>query len=175
MRGFEGRGAGERPRRASQLPNNRPSTSHSLVANAHRHPLLSSTPLLPETCPKTGESSPCGLNFKRSAAPSPHRCVNEPFTNRHPSAPGRHIKCPDHPNRPPWIPPPAGPSPSWGHQHTSHMLGWLPECAACAFGALSGWPYLGPCAMLGLRAMQAMHGHMHGHTYLHTQRYATSS
>ena len=31
----------------------------------------------------------------------------------------RLAKCPDHQNRPPWIPSPAGPIPSWGHQHTS--------------------------------------------------------
>jgi hypothetical protein len=34
-------------------------------------------------------------------------------------------KCPDRPNRPPWIPPPTGPIPSCGHQQTSCMLGGL--------------------------------------------------
>jgi hypothetical protein len=46
-------------------------------------------------------------------------------------------ECPDGPNRPPWIPPPAGPIPSLGYQHTSMVLGGLSECAACAFGAHS--------------------------------------
>jgi hypothetical protein len=33
---------------------------------------------------------------------------------------------------PPGFPPPAGPIPSWGHQHTSYVLKWLSECVAYA-------------------------------------------
>ncbi len=37
----------------------------------------------------------------------------------------RLVKWPGRPNRPPWIPPPAGPIASWGRQHTSWVLGRL--------------------------------------------------
>ncbi len=68
------------------------------------------------------------------------------------SAPGlgwaeaRLAKCP---NRPPWIRLPAGPIPSWGHQHTSWVLSSLSDRVACA----SGW-VLCPCAMTGPRALR---------------------
>jgi hypothetical protein len=79
----------------------------------------------------------------------------------------RLAKCPDGPNRPPWIPPPAGPIPSWGHQHTSWVLG----CYLSASHACLG-PILGPCAMTGARAMRgAERAHDPGH--LQTLRNST--
>jgi hypothetical protein len=54
----------------------------------------------------------------------------------------RSMKCPGRPNRPPCIPPPAGPIASWGRQHTSWVFGRL-----SASHARSG-PICGP-----------MHGH----------------
>jgi hypothetical protein len=56
---------------------------------------------------------------------------------------------PRRPEPTPWIPPQAGPTPFWDHQHTSWVLGVLFECIACASGACPG-----PCAMTGPRAMR---------------------
>jgi hypothetical protein len=52
-----------------------------------------------------------------------------------------------------WIRPPAGPIPSWSHQHTSWVLSSLSDCEAC----VPGW-VLCPCAM-GRGPCGAPNGH----------------